>query len=66
MPAAWWGALLFGKPDDVVGLEDSRLALALIEARLGEYQDSGHLVKTRPAPNSEAESCLPETRRRVA
>jgi hypothetical protein len=39
MPATWWEVLLFGKPGDAVLPQDARLALALIEARLGEYEE---------------------------
>jgi hypothetical protein len=52
MPADWWKALLFGKPDNVVGFEDARLALALIEARLAEGQDRGHSIKRDPGANA--------------
>jgi hypothetical protein len=61
MPASWWVPLLFGKPDDVVSLEDSRLALALIEARLGEYQDSGQVIKREPGATVSACDELPTT-----
>ena len=39
MPSSFWTSLLFGKPDDAVSSENARLALALIEVRLGEYQE---------------------------
>ena len=61
MPANWWETLLFGKPGDAVSLEDARLALALIEARLGEYQDSGHSIKTRLTANVSVGGELPGT-----
>jgi hypothetical protein len=61
MPASWWTPLLFGKPDDVVGSEDSWLAMVLIEARLAEGKDSGPLVKRDPGANAEAVENLPAT-----
>ncbi len=61
MPAAWWEPLLLGKPDNAVSPQDARLALALIDARLGEYQDSGLFFKRDPGANVRVGGDLPTT-----
>jgi hypothetical protein len=61
MPANWWEALLFGKPGDAVSPQNARLALMLVEARLGEHQDSGESIKRDPGANVEAVSSFPTT-----
>jgi len=61
MPSSFWTSLLFGKPDDAVSSENARLALALIEVRLGEYQDSGQSIKRDPGANAEAVESLAAT-----
>jgi hypothetical protein len=48
MPSSFWTPLLFGKPGDAVSPQNARLALMLIEARLGECQDSGQFIKRDP------------------
>jgi hypothetical protein len=61
MPSSWWEALLFGKPDNVVGLEDSQLVIKFIGSQLADDHDSGHLIKRDPGVNGEAQSGLPAT-----
>jgi hypothetical protein len=61
MPSSWWEALLFGKPNYVVRFEDSRLALALIEARLAEGHDSGQPIKRDPGAIVSVGDELPTT-----
>jgi hypothetical protein len=61
MPSSWWTPLLFGEPGDAVSPEDAHLCLALIEARLGEYQDSGRSIKRDPGTNVSVGNELPAT-----
>jgi hypothetical protein len=61
MPANWWEALLFSKPADPVLPQDAHLVLALIEARLGEYLDSGRSIKRDPGANVSVANDLPGT-----
>jgi hypothetical protein len=61
MPASWWEPLLFGKPGDAVNPQDVHLALALVEARLGEYRDSGRSIKRDPGATVSVGGDLPTT-----
>jgi len=51
----------FGNPGDLVSSEDARLALLLVEARLGECQDSGHSIKRSLEANVSVGNELPGT-----